>query len=50
LSIAQGILRAHGGEIGVVSPPGQGATFALTFPLRAPEPDGAPPATGRYEA
>jgi len=35
LAIAQGIVRAHGGEIGVRSAPGEGATFHFSIP-RAP--------------
>jgi signal transduction histidine kinase len=32
LSIARDIVRAHGGEMGVVSAPGQGSTFWFTLP------------------
>ena len=35
LYIAQSIVRAHGGDIGVTSAPGQGASFSFTIP-RAP--------------
>ncbi|HMG53594.1 MAG TPA: ATP-binding protein, partial [Kofleriaceae bacterium] len=35
LFIAREIARAHGGEIGVDSEPGQGATFWFTVPLAA---------------
>jgi len=33
LSIAYGIIKEHGGTISVVSPPGEGATFYIHFPL-----------------
>ena len=33
LSIAYGIIKEHGGTISVVSPPGEGATFHIQFPL-----------------
>jgi two-component system sensor histidine kinase BaeS len=32
LWIARAIVEAHGGELGVVSPPGAGATFTCTLP------------------
>jgi PAS domain S-box-containing protein len=32
LAVAQGIVRAHGGDIDVVSAPGQGATFQVLLP------------------
>ncbi|AKQ69919.1 Sensory box histidine kinase [Myxococcus hansupus] len=34
LSIAKDIVQAHGGDIGVVSAPGQGSTFWFTVPRR----------------
>jgi signal transduction histidine kinase len=33
LTIVAAIARAHGGRVDVYSPPGEGATFALTIPL-----------------
>jgi signal transduction histidine kinase len=36
LFIAKGLVQAHGGEIGVASEPGQGATFWFSIPA-APE-------------
>ncbi|MCE9668641.1 ATP-binding protein [Myxococcus stipitatus] len=35
LSIARDIVQAHGGELGVVSAPGQGSTFWFTLPQQA---------------
>ena len=35
LAISREIVRAHGGEIRVASPPGGGTTFAFTLPLKA---------------
>jgi signal transduction histidine kinase len=35
LSIARDIVHAHGGEMGVVSAPGQGSTFWFTLPQSA---------------
>jgi len=40
LSVVQGIMNAHGGEIKVDSAPGQGSTFLLTFALTPPPPQG----------
>lgn len=37
LAIAAGIVEAHGGEIGVESRPGEGATFRITLPTPARE-------------
>ena len=33
LSIARQLVNAHGGELNVVSVPGQGSTFSFTLPL-----------------
>jgi signal transduction histidine kinase len=41
LSIAKGLIEAHGGKIQVRSEPGQGSTFFFTVPP-APAPPGAP--------
>jgi signal transduction histidine kinase len=35
LSICRGIVQEHGGQVGVESAPGQGATFWFTLPLHA---------------
>jgi signal transduction histidine kinase len=40
LSVSYGIIAEHGGDISVASEFGHGATFTITFPIRAaPEPD-----------
>jgi signal transduction histidine kinase len=36
LFIAKGVVQAHGGEIGIASAPGNGATFWFTVPVVAP--------------
>ncbi len=36
LSVSYAIARAHGGDLRVESPPGQGATFTLLLPVAAP--------------
>jgi two-component system NtrC family sensor kinase len=41
LAVSQKILREHGGEIGVESPPGAGATFRLTWPMHEEEAEGS---------
>ena len=38
LSIAQEIVQAHGGEMGLTSQPGQGSTFWFTLPQAAARP------------
>ncbi len=38
LSVVAGIVRDHGGEIGVESSPGRGATFTVRLPRRAARP------------
>ncbi len=56
LSVAFGIIQRHGGEISVVSEPGQGTTFTVRLPAgregAAPEPGAAAagPAPGPAEA
>ena len=35
LPLARAIAVAHGGELGVASVPGEGATFTLALPARA---------------
>jgi signal transduction histidine kinase len=37
LWITENIIRAHGGTLRCVSNPGEGATFTVVLPLRAPE-------------
>jgi signal transduction histidine kinase len=34
LSISYGIIKKHGGEIRVVSQPGEGSTFTVTLPIK----------------
>jgi two-component system sensor histidine kinase PilS (NtrC family) len=36
LALVDQIVRAHGGEVNVVSPPGQGAKFEVRLPIAAP--------------
>jgi heavy metal sensor kinase len=36
LSLVRAIVRAHGGEVGVVSSPGEGSTFSIRLPLVVP--------------
>jgi signal transduction histidine kinase len=51
LSLCQGIVAAHGGEIGVESEPGAGARFTLRLPLEVPwGGDGASTVAGKDEA
>lgn len=37
LTISRRIAVAHGGKIELISPPGEGTTFRVTFPLNAPD-------------
>jgi two-component system, OmpR family, phosphate regulon sensor histidine kinase PhoR len=43
LSLVQELVQRLGGSINVESSPGEGSRFTVTLPLRAPEPDAAPP-------
>ena len=43
LAVSRKIIREHGGDIEVRSPPGDGATFILAWPLIAEEPTLVPP-------
>jgi two-component system sensor histidine kinase BaeS len=43
LSIAQRLVEAHGGQIAVASPPGEGATFTIELVVRADRRAGAAP-------
>jgi two-component system C4-dicarboxylate transport sensor histidine kinase DctB len=43
LSITYGIIKEHGGTIGVANPPGEGATFLIHLPLAADEAEEAAP-------
>lgn len=45
LSVARAILSACGGEVGVTSAPGEGATFRVRVPLPSAEPPPATPKT-----
>jgi PAS domain S-box-containing protein len=52
LGLAQvyGIVQQHGGHIGVRSRPGEGTTFVIYLPCRAPEARAGVPETARPEA
>jgi signal transduction histidine kinase/ActR/RegA family two-component response regulator len=39
LSVVDGIVKSHGGHILVSSTPGEGSTFAVSFPVHVPDPD-----------
>jgi signal transduction histidine kinase len=47
LSISYEIVKKHGGDIGVESRAGQGATFTLRLPLGSRAVDTTPPARSR---
>ncbi|HEX6369391.1 MAG TPA: ATP-binding protein [Longimicrobium sp.] len=47
LSIARGLVEAHGGRIWVESEPGRGASFVFTLPLADPDVDSAAAADSR---
>ena len=38
LAVVAGLVKAHGGEVAVVSEPGHGTTFTIRLPQKAPEP------------
>jgi two-component system NtrC family sensor kinase len=46
LSIIYGIVKMHRGDIRVESELGQGTTFAISLPIRLPDPSGTQPAIG----